>query len=196
MKTIWKGGALLAPLPPVMVSCGTVEKPNVLTIAWTGILNTKPAKTYIAVRPSRYSYEMIKEQGEFVINLTTTDLVFAADFCGVRSGKDVDKFAHCKLTAVAASAVSAPMIKESPLQLECRVTHVERGGDTHDLFFADIVAVQVDDALLDEQGKLHLERAGLAAFAHGTYYEVGKEIGTFGFSVKKKPKKKKPPRRK
>lgn len=188
-KTIWKGGALLAPLPPVMVSCGTVEKPNVLTIAWTGILNTKPARTYIAVRPSRYSYKLIQESGEFVINLTTTELVRAADFCGVRSGVQVDKFAHCKLTAAPASQVSAPLIAESPMNLECRVISMQNGGDTHDLFLAEIVAVQVDDTLLDKEGKLHLDRAGLAAFAHGEYFEVGKKIGTFGFSVRKKPKK-------
>lgn len=193
-KTVWKGGALLAPLPPVMVSCGTLEKPNVLTIAWTGILNTKPARTYIAVRPSRYSYELIQQSGEFVINLTTTALVRAADFCGVRSGAQVDKFAHCKLTAAPASEVSAPLIAESPLNLECRVLSVQNGGDTHDLFLAEVVAVQVDDSLLDQDGKLHLDRAGLAAFAHGEYFEVGKKIGTFGFSVRKKAKKKQPPK--
>lgn len=192
-KTVWKGGALLAPLPPVMVSCGTVEKPNIITIAWTGILNTKPAKTYIAVRPSRYSYNIIKESGEFVINLTTKDLVYAADFCGVRSGAQVDKFQHCKLTPIAASQVQAPMIKECPLSLECRVLSVDKAGDTHDVFFAEVVAVQVDDTLLDRDGKLHLDRAGLAAFAHGEYYEVGKKIGTFGFSVRKN-KKRNPPK--
>ena len=187
-KTIWKGGALLAPIPPAMVSCGTVETPNILTIAWTGIINTRPAKTYISVRPSRYSYQLIKDSGEFVINLTTADLVRAADFCGVRSGKDINKFAHCHLTAVPASEISAPLIEESPLSLECKVTEIIPLG-SHDMFLADVVAVDVDDRYLDQDGKLHLDRAGLAAFAHGEYFEMGKKIGSFGFSVRKKKKK-------
>lgn len=191
-KTTWKGGALLAPIPPAMVSCGTVEEPNVLTIAWTGILNTRPAKTYISVRPSRYSYEIIKNSGEFVINLTTASLVRAADFCGVRSGKDVDKFTHCNLTAVPATEVAAPLIEESPLNIECRVTDIIPLG-SHDMFLADIVAVNVDDRYLDADGKLHLEKAGLAAFAHGEYFEMGKKIGSFGYSVRKKKKKRPAP---
>lgn len=189
MKKIkWRGGALLAPMPPVMVSCGTVEKPNVLTVAWTGIINTIPPKTYISVRPSRCSYPLIKESGEFVINLTPASLVKAADFCGVRSGRDTDKLACCGLTAVPADEVSAPMIAECPLCMECRVTDVLPLG-SHDMFLADILAVHVDEALVDEAGKLHLNRAGLAAFAHGEYFELGRKLGTFGFSVRKKPKK-------
>ena len=187
-KTTWKGGALLAPIPPAMVSCGTVEQPNVLTVAWTGIVNTKPAKTYISLRPSRDSYGIIKESGEFVINLTTAALVRAADFCGVRSGRDVNKFEHCHLTPEAADEVSAPMIAESPLSMECRVTQIIPMGGTHEMFLADILAVHVDERYLDKDGKLHLEQCGLAAFAHGEYFELGKKIGSFGISVRKKRK--------
>lgn len=186
-KMSWKGGALLAPLPPVMVSCGTVEKPNVLTVAWTGIVNTIPPKTYISVRPSRYSYDLIRESGEFVINLTTASLVRAADFCGVRSGRDTDKFADMRLTAEPATKLACPMIEQSPLSLECRVFQIVPLG-THDMFLADIVAVNVERSCIDAAGKLHLEKMGLAAFAHGEYYELGKKIGTFGFSVRKKKK--------
>jgi len=186
-KISWKGGALIAPLPPVMVSCGTMEKPNIITIAWTGILNTIPPKTYISVRPSRYSYELIKESREFVINLTTTQLIKAADFCGMRSGKEIDKFSHTQLAPEKATIVSCPMIEQSPMSLECRVTQIVPLG-SHDMFIADIVAVNVDDQYIDSQGRLHLEKCSLAAFAHGEYFELGKKIGTFGFSVSKKHK--------
>lgn len=187
-KESWKGGALLAPIPPAMVSCGTMEHPNILTIAWTGIINTKPPKTYISVRPSRYSYELIKQSGEFVINLTTSSLVRAADFCGVRSGKDINKFACCQLTPEQATVLSAPMIAESPLSMECKVSEIIPLG-THDMFLADVIAVNVDQQYIDQDGKLHLERCGLAAFAHGAYFEIGKKIGSFGFSVRKKKRK-------
>lgn len=186
-KLQWKGGALLAPIPPVMVSCGTMEASNILTIAWTGLINTIPPKTYISVRPSRHSYDIIKESGEFIINLTTVDLVRSADFCGVYTGRKVDKFARCHLTREASPILSCPMIAESPLSLECRVTEILPLG-SHDMFLADIVGVEVDPALLDRDGKLHLERARLAAFAHGAYYELGRQLGTFGFSVQKKKK--------
>ena len=187
-KVKWKGGALIAPLPPVMVSCGTIEKPNVLTIAWTGILNTIPPKTYISVRPSRYSYNIIKESKEFVINLTTSQLIKAADFCGVRSGRDFDKFRLMGLTPEKATELSCPMISESPLSIECRVTEVVPLG-SHDMFIADIIAVNVDERCIDKAGKLHLDKCSLAAFAHGEYFELGKKIGSFGFSVRKKRKK-------
>ena len=186
-KIKWKGGALLAPLPPALVSCGTPEKPNVLTVGWTGILNTHPPKTYVSIRPSRHSYGLIKDSGEFVINLTTSRLVKAADFCGVRSGRDIDKFAKCGITAAPSSEVSAPSVEESPVSLECKVTDIIPLG-THDMFIADIVAVTVDDTLITDDGKLHLEKCGLAAYAHGDYYELGKRIGSFGFSVRKKKK--------
>lgn len=188
-KIKWKGGALLAPVPPALVTCGTMEKANVLTVAWTGILNTKPPKTYISIRPERWSYPMIKESGEFVINLTTTELVKAADFCGVRSGKDIDKFAVMGLKTLKATEVNCPMLEQSPVSIECKVTNCVSLG-SHDMFMADIVAVNIDEALLDENGKLHLDKAQLAAYSHGEYFALGKKLGYFGFSVKKKRKKK------
>lgn len=187
-KLVWKPGALLAPVPPALVSCGTIDQPNILTVGWTGIVNTNPAMTYISVRPQRYSYDLIKQSGEFVINLTTTDLVRAADFCGVRSGKTLDKFSVCSLTAEKASQVAAPMIAESPLSIECRVKSVTSLG-THDMFLAEILAVNVDSSLVDSSGRLDLAKANLAAYAHGEYFALGKRLGTFGFSVKKPAKK-------
>lgn len=186
-KVLWKGGALIAPLPPVLVSCGTMEKPNVLTIAWTGILSTQPPKTYISVRPSRYSYDLIKGSGEFVINLTTAKMTKAVDFCGVRSGKKLDKFAAMGLETESASKVSCPMLKQSPVSLECRVTDIVPLG-SHDMFIADIIAADVDEQYIDKNGKLHLEQCSLLAFAHGEYFELGKKVGSFGFSVRKKSK--------
>lgn len=184
-KVTWKGGALVAPVPPCMVTCGSGENVNIITVAWTGILNTVPPKTYISVRPSRYSYALIRESGEFVINLTPASLVRQADFCGIHTGKKVNKFERCDLHSEEASEVSCPLLAESPLSLECRVTDVIPLG-SHDMFIADIVAVDVEESLIDQAGKLHLERAGLAAFAHGDYFELGKKIGNFGFSVRKK----------
>ncbi|MBQ8849022.1 MAG: flavin reductase family protein [Clostridia bacterium] len=189
-KQKWKGGALTAPVPPCMVTCGEGENANIITIAWTGIINTVPPKTYISVRPSRHSYGLIKESGEFCVNLTPASLIKAADFCGIYTGKKVNKFEKCGLTKEEASEVSCPIIGESPLSLECKVTDVIELG-SHHMFLADIVAVDVDEALLDKDGKLHLERADLAAFAHGEYFELGKKIGTFGFSAKKKKAKRK-----
>lgn len=187
-KIQWNGSTLLAPVPAVMVSCGNMEKSNILTIAWTGILNSSPAKTYISVRPSRFSYNIIKDSGEFVINLTPSSLVKTADFCGIYTGAKVDKFAKKGLTKEAANNVSCPIIAECPLALECKVTDIIPLG-SHDMFIADIVSVDVDENLLDSSGKLHLEKAGLAAYAHGDYFELGKKIGSFGFSVKKKSSK-------
>ena len=187
-KIKWKGGALTAPVPPCMVTCGEGESANIITVAWTGIINTVPPKTYISVRPTRHSYGLIKESGEFCVNLTSASLVRAADYCGIYTGKKVDKFAACGLTREEATEVSCPIIAESPLSLECRVTDVIELG-SHHMFLADIVAVDVDDSLIDKEGKLRLERADLAAFAHGEYFELGKKIGTFGFSAKKKKKK-------
>lgn len=185
-KLLWKPGTLLAPVPPALVSCGTLEMPNVLTIAWTGIVNSDPAMTYVSLRPERYSHGLISENGEFVVNLTTAALVRATDFCGVRSGRDLDKFATCGLTPEKSGKVSAPSIAECPLSLECVVRQVLPLG-SHDMFLAEIVAVGVDPALVDRAGKLHLGAAGLAAYAHGEYFELGKPLGTFGFSVRKKP---------
>lgn len=186
-KIKWRGGALTAPAPPVMVSCGTMEKSNIITVAWTGIINTVPPKTYISVRPSRYSYDLIKESGEFVVNLTTAELIKKADFCGIYTGAKVDKFAKCGFDKEEASEVSCPVIAQSPLSLECKVTDVIELG-SHHMFLADIVAVDVDEELVDAKGKLHLDRAHLAAFAHGEYFELGRKIGYFGFSADKKRK--------
>ncbi len=187
-KITWKGGALLAPVPCVMVSCGTLEKANIMTVAWTGITCTKPAKTYISVRKSRYSYDIIKNSREFVINLTNMDLARSADFCGVRSGREVDKFKACSLTPEKGSVVSAPLIAQSPVSIECRVSDIIELG-SHDMFLADIVAVNVQEELVRGDGKLALEKAELIAYSHGDYYTLGKRLGKFGFSVQKKKKK-------
>lgn len=188
MKKIqWRGGALLAPVPPVMVTCGTSENPNILTIGWTGIINTIPPKTYISVRPSRFSHEIIKSSGEFVINLTTTQLVRAADFCGVRSGKDFNKAELMKLTFQPSSIISVPILEKSPVNLECKVTQIIPLG-SHDMFLADIVAVNVAEQFVDSDGKLHLDKCGLVAYSHGEYFALGEKLGTFGYSVRKKSK--------
>ena len=184
-KISWRGGTLLSPMPAVLVSCGSIDKPNVFTVAWTGIINTIPAKTYISVRPERFSYEIIKQNKEFVINLTTSDLVYATDFCGVRSGKNVDKFKKMGLTPEKVSKVNAPAVAESPVNLQCKVTDIVEMG-THHMFIADIVGVSVDEQYLDANGKLCLGKANLAAYAHGEYYALGKNLGKFGFSVMKK----------
>ena len=188
-KKTLKGGALLAPLPPTMVSCGDMENSNIITIGWTGILNTIPPKTYISVRPTRHSYEMIKENGEFIINLTPSNLVKEADFCGIYTGKKVNKFEKCKLTKVKGTEVDCPMIDECPISIECKVTDIVPLG-SHDMFMADIVAINVDEALFDKEGKMHFEKANLISYMHGEYYELGKKIGRFGFSTDKKKKKK------
>ena len=184
-KVKWRGGAMLAPVPPTMVTCSHGGCDNVFTVAWTGITNTIPPKTYISVRPSRHSYKLIKESGEFTLNLTPAHLIRAADYCGMYTGAKVDKFAKCGLTKEEGHAVSCPSIGECPLSLECRVTDVVPLG-THDMFIADIVSVRADEKLLDDRGKLCMERADLAAFAHGDYYALGKKLAPFGVSVKKK----------
>lgn len=181
----WKGSVLIAPVPPTMVTSAYDGKENVFTVAWTGVLNTQPPKTYISVRPERYSYELIKNSGEFVINLTTTSMVKNADRCGTYSGRNVDKFKKYSIETERAQNVSAPILKDSPVALECKVTDVVEMG-THHMFVADIVGVSVDEALLDENGKLCLAKANLAAYAHGEYYALGKCIGKFGYSVMKK----------
>lgn len=184
-KVTWKPATMLYPLPPVMVSCGTMEKSNIITVAWTGIVNSEPPMTYISVRPERYSYGLIKETGEFVINLTTERLVWNADFCGVKSGRDLNKFALPGLTKTAASLVSAPMIAQSPVNIECSVERSMLLG-SHEMFLARILAVNVEERLIDSKGALHLEKAGLAATTHGKYFGLGRQLGTFGYSVKKK----------
>lgn len=184
-KVVWKGGALSAPLPPVMVTCSDGEKDNIITIAWTGIVNTVPPKTYISVRPSRHSYDMIKNSGEFAINLTPASLIKTADYCGIYTGAKVDKFEKCGLTRADSKCVKAPTIAESPLALECRVFEVIHSG-THDIFMADIVNVSCRPELLDEKGRICYERAGLLAYSHGEYYSLGKRLGKFGFAAAKK----------
>ncbi len=188
-KLQWKPGTLLAPAPPALVSCGTIEEHNVLTAAWTGIVNSEPPMTYVSIRPQRHSHSIIQEKGEFVINLPTEAIVKATDLCGVKSGRDVDKFALAGLTAEPSNLVAAPGIAECPISLECKVREVTSLG-SHDMFLADIVAVDVDPKYVDEKGALHMEKAGLLAYAHGAYFGLGKQLGTFGFSVRKKPLKK------
>ena len=194
-KEIWPGGALLAPVPPALVSCGSVEQPAVLTVGWTGIVNTRPPRTYVSIRPERNSYPMIKESGEFVINLPPARLARAVDLCGCRSGRQVDKFSLAHLTATPASAVSAPLIAECPVSLECRVFQSILLG-SHEMFLADILAVQVDAALLDDAGRLCLERADLLAYAHGGYFRLGEQLGSFGYWVRKKKKRRPLPHKK
>lgn len=184
-KEHWKGSVLTAPLPPVLVSCGTSEKPNVLTIAWTGILNSQPPVTYISVRSERYSYGIIKERGEFVINLATQELVRAVDYCGVKSGSKCDKLKDTGLTVSPCESVGAPMIDQCPLSLECKVRQIIKLG-THDMFMADIVGVNAAAELLDDNGRLCLDRANLIAYSHGEYFSLGKKLGSFGYSVRKK----------
>ena len=188
-KITWKAGTLLAPVPPALISCGTVDKPNVMTAAWTGIINSEPSMTYVSIRPSRFSHALIKQSGEFVINLTTLPLVEAADYCGVKSGRDTDKFAAMHLTPAACSKISAPQVLESPLSLECKVKDITSLG-SHDMFVAEIVAVNVEEKFIDDKGHLDLEKAGLVAYSHGHYYTLGRNLGGFGFSVNKKRLKK------
>lgn len=191
-KLSWKPGTLLSPVPPAMVSCGTMEHPNILTIAWTGIVNTIPPMTYISVRPQRYSYPIIRDSGEFVINLTTRELVHSADWCGVKTGAKEDKFAACGLTPELVPEVSAPAIAESPVNFCCKVRQIIPLG-SHDMFLAEIVGMHVDGQYVDAAGKLHLDRARLAAYSHGEYFALGEKLGTFGYSVRKPVKKKRKP---
>ena len=184
-KIVFKPGTMLNPVPAVMVSCGDGQVKNIITIAWTGIINSDPPITYVSVRKSRYSHDIIERTGEFVINLTTEKLAFAADYCGVRSGRDVDKFEQQKLTAIESRIVSCPSIEESPVNIECRVME-KKEYPTHDMFIAEIVSVSVDESLMDENGRLCLDEAGLVAYNHGHYFALAKRaLGRFGFSVMK-----------
>jgi len=183
-KVKWPAGTLLAPVPAVLVSCGNMEKSNIFTVAWTGIINSTPAKTYISVRKERFSYDIIKNSKEFVLNLTTEDLVRATDFCGVKSGKNIDKFKEMKLSKQVGNEVNCPLVGESPINIECRVTDIVELG-THDMFVADILCVNVAKSLLDENGKLHLDKAKLITYSHGEYFALGEKLGKFGYTVKK-----------
>lgn len=189
-KITWKPGTFVYPIPAVMVSCGTMEKSNIITVAWTGIINTNPAMVYISVRPTRYSYNLIKEQKEFVINLTTKSLTRATDWCGVKSGANVDKFKEMKLHKEKASIVKCPMIQESPVSVECKVKEIKELG-SHTMFMAEVVAINVDEKYIDNKGAFDITKCDLIAYANGNYLAMGKKLGKFGFSVKKKKKNKK-----
>lgn len=191
-KQAWKPGNMLYPVPAVMVSCQRkTEKPNIITAAWAGTVCSDPVMVSVSIRKERYSYDIVKESGEYVINLVTKDLVFAADYCGVRSGRDVDKFAQMRLTPLPSRKVHAPGIAESPVNLECQVRQVISLG-SHDMFLAEVVGVTVDGRYMDEKGKFHLNDAGLVAYSHGEYFQLGKKIGQFGYSVRKEAGKTKP----
>ena len=186
-KVTWKSGTFIYPLPAVMVSCGTMEESNIITVAWTGIINTDPAMCYISVRPTRHSYEMIKKTGEFVINLTTKDLAYATDWCGVKTGAKVDKFKEMKLTKEKANFVNCPMIKESPVSVECKVKEIRELG-SHHMFVAEILGINADEKYINENGAFDISECDLIAYSNGNYYSLGKKIGRFGFSVQKKKK--------
>lgn len=190
-KQYWKSGNMVYPVPAVMVSAKREgEKANIITVAWCGTVCTNPAMAYISVRPERYSYDIIKETGEFVINLVSKDLAYAADYCGVKSGRDVDKFADMQLHELPSKYINAPGIEESPVNIECRLKEIVHLG-SHDMFLATVEGVTVDDRYMDETGKFNLKDAGLVAYSHGEYFGLGDKLGTFGYSVKKNNKKKK-----
>ena len=191
MKESWLPGNMLYPLPAVMVSVTDGQgNDNIITVAWTGTICTNPPMVYISVRPSRYSYEMLKKTGEFVINLTTEELAFATDYCGVRSGRDVDKFKEAHLTKEPAQFVKAPMIKESPVSIECKVTEVKELG-SHHMFLAEVLAVHAQQEYIDKNNKFQLNKAKPIVYSHGEYLGTGKSLGTFGYSVKKRKKQEK-----
>lgn len=184
-KKVFNPGTILSPVPAVMVSCGSGEDANIITIAWTGIVNSDPPMTYISVRKERHSYDIIKSSGEFVINLVNENLTFAADWCGVKSGRDFDKWKEQKLTKAEASVVKCPIIKESPLSLECKVKDIIELG-SHDMFLAEIVSISADESIVDEKNAIRLDRAKLVAYNHGHYFPLKRtEIGRFGYSVMK-----------
>lgn len=189
-RQYWRGGNMLYPVPAVMVSCMRPgERPNIITVAWAGTVCSAPAMLSISVRKERYSHSIIEETGEFAVNLVNKELTFATDYCGVRSGRDVDKFREMKLTEQPSRYISAPGIAESPLILECKVKQQIPLG-THDMFLAEVVGVSVDERYIDEKGTFHLNDAKLTAYSHGTYFELGEALGTFGFSVRKDKNKK------
>ena len=186
-RKIWKAGTFIYPIPAVMVSCGDMEKSNIITVAWTGILNTNPATCYISVRPERYSHDIIKKNKEFVINLTTKSLAYATDWCGVKTGAKVDKFKEMKLHKEKPEFVKAPLIAESPVSIECKVKKIVQLG-SHDMFVAEVLSIDVDEKYIDEKGAFDISKCDLIAYANGGYYQLGKKIGKFGFSVAKKKK--------
>lgn len=190
-KQEWKPGNMLYPVPAVLVTVADKKgRDNIITVAWTGTVCTNPPMVYVSVRPERYSYHMIAESGEFVINLTNKELAYATDYCGVKSGRDVDKFEFLRLTRQEASKVAPPLIRESPVNIECRVTQCMELG-SHHMFLAEIVAVHASEAYMDEGGKFHLEKAGPIVYSHGAYYGLDNILGTFGYSVRKKKRSRK-----
>jgi flavin reductase (DIM6/NTAB) family NADH-FMN oxidoreductase RutF len=187
-KEFWKPGNMLYPLPAVMVSCQrNDEKPNIITIAWTGTICTNPPMVYVSIRPGRHSYDIIKESGEFVINLSTKELARAVDYCGVRSGRDVDKFKEMKLNPINGNYVKAPLIEESPVNIECKLTQIVQLG-SHDMFMGEVLGVHVNPNFLNEKGKFELSKSEPIVYSHGEYYGLGDLLGTFGYSVKKQKK--------
>ena len=188
-KVKWKAGTFEYPIPAVMVSMGDMEKSNIITVAWTGIINTNPAMVYISVRPTRYSYNILKEENEFVINLTTEKLAYATDWCGVKSGANVDKFKEMHLTKEKANMVKCPLIKESPVSIECKVKKIIELG-SHTMFMAEVLCIDADEKYIDEKGAFDISKCNLMAYANGGYYALGKKLGKFGYSVQKKNKSK------
>lgn len=184
-KVMWKPGTFVYPIPAVMVTSGTMEKSNIMTVAWTGIQNTNPAIVYISVRPERYSYNLIKESGEFAINLTNKELAYATDWCGVKSGAQFDKFKEMKLTKQKANFIKCPLIEESPVSVECKVIEIKELG-SHHMFVAEVLSIDADEKYIDEKGAFDISKCDLIAYANGGYYELGKKIGKFGYSVQKK----------
>ena len=184
-KVEWKPGTFIYPIPAVMVTSGDMKKSNIMTVAWTGIINTNPAMCYISVRPERYSYNLIKESKEFVINLTNEKLAYATDWCGVKSGKNIDKFKEMKLTKEKANHVKCPIIKESPVAVECKVKEIVELG-SHHMFIAEVLSIDADEKYIDEKGAFDISKCDLIAYANGGYYSLNKKIGKFGYSVKKK----------
>lgn len=193
-RVVMKPGCMMAPIPAALISCADKEgNTNLITAAWTGIINSEPAMTYVSIRPERFSHHMISESGEFVINLTTKEMARGTDLCGVKSGRDTDKWGLSGFSKEEAAMVKCPLVKESPVCIECRVAEVRSLG-SHDMFIAEILAVDADEKYFDESGRFDLNKAGLMAYVHGSYVELGKVIGTFGFSVRKKKNVKRKPR--
>ena len=186
-KAVWKPGTFEYPIPAVLVSCGNMENSNLITVAWTGIINSKPPLVYISVRPERYSYNIIKENKEFAINLTTEKLAYATDWCGVRSGSKFDKFKEMNLTKEKANFIKCPLVKESPVSIECKVVG-EKNNGSHTMFLAEILSIDADEKYIDDSGAFDISKCNLIAYANGGYYTLGKKIGKFGYSVQKNKK--------
>ena len=186
-KVVWKPGTFIYPIPAVLVSCGNMKESNIITVAWTGILNTNPAMVYISIRPERFSNKIIRENKEFAINLTTEDLAFQTDWCGVKSGKDFDKFKEMNLTKQKANFIECPLIEESPVSIECKVIDIKKLG-SHDMFIAEVLSIDADEKYIDRNGAFDISKCKLISYANGGYYSMGKKIGKFGYSVQKNKK--------